>query len=188
MGSGMSNGRWYDQPVFVLDFEASALGPLSYPIEIGLAWAVAPFSSVTSWSTLIRPTADWAENYEWNEASQRIHRINESELGEGKTPAEALAEANTIVGSGVAFVDGGIHDQRWLDRLSEAAGFPPTFRLADWDALTGMLSQEGYRKTILRLELEEAPHRAAADCLRLMRALNAGFAAPVRSGGGHEQH
>ena len=40
-----------------IDFEASGLGPGTWPIEVGLAWI--ENGGVRTWSSLIRPEADW---------------------------------------------------------------------------------------------------------------------------------
>lgn len=161
-------------PLFTLDFEASGLGEFTYPIEIGITRWAAPDAAIETWSALIRPTDDWHKYRPWHAASEAVHGIRREQLDEGLTPAEALCRANEMVGTHFAFCDGGEHDLRWLMHLAHAAGFPPTFRLADWDALGGALTREQYGE-IWDLAVEPVTHRAGADAERLMRALARGL-------------
>lgn len=93
------------------------------------------------------------------------------------SPAQALEKANGMIGSHVAFCDGGEHDLRWLLHLAQAAGFPPSFRLADWDALGGALTSTQYEAMISWCEGQPVLHRAGDDAERLLRAFAAGLLA-----------
>ena len=170
----MMNQRASFFPVYALDFEASAL-ERSYPIEIGVAWWHGPGTTIDSWSALIRPTGDWIEKLEWSEVSADVDGIDRAELDKGLNPGEALQTANSLIGERWAFCDGGAYDRRWLRQLAEAAGMAPTFRLGDWDTLGGFLSPEDYRRMFLWLDEQPTPHRAAADAVRLLKALAVGM-------------
>lgn len=162
-------------PLFTIDFEASGLGEFTYPIEIGIACWPAPNLDIETWSTLIKPPEEWFLHRIWNAASEEVHGIHRHELAHGATPAGALAHANKLIGSHVAFCDGGEHDLRWLLHLAHAAGIPPSFHLADWDALGGALTPSQYAAMINWCERQATHHRAGEDAERLMRALAAGL-------------
>ena len=108
----------------VIDFEASSLGPHSYPIELG--WTNGPNVR----SVLIKPIASWTD---WdNYAEEKIHHITRDMLeAEGVSPAEALQMINDDFGVGYLWCDGGRYDAWWLQRLEEAAGFKASFSLGD---------------------------------------------------------
>jgi len=162
-------------PLITLDFEASGLGEFTYPIEIGIARWAEPAAPIETWSALIQPAAAWAEHRIWNSASEAIHGIRFEDLAAGMSVEHALRHANQIIGSHIAFCDGGEHDLRWLLHLAQAAGEQPTFRLADWDALGGALSSKQYAHMIKWLDTEPVIHRAGADAERLMTALAIGL-------------
>ena len=44
-----------------LDFEASGLGPQSWPIELDVSW-ITPDLKVETYANLIKPSDDWAED------------------------------------------------------------------------------------------------------------------------------
>lgn len=161
-------------PLITLDFEASGLGEFTYPIEIGIARWASPDAWIETWSTLIKPPAKWIEHRIWNRASEAVHGIRLEDLEAGMSATQALQQANQMVGSHVAFCDGGEHDLRWLLHLAQEAGLPPTFKLADWDALGGGLSPEQYAQMIRWLDTEPVIHRAAADAERLLKAFAIG--------------
>jgi DNA polymerase III epsilon subunit-like protein len=60
-----------------LDFEASSLSQESWPIEVGLSWLTD--GEVQTWSTLIRPAANW-ELSDWAPQSAAVHGIALEEL------------------------------------------------------------------------------------------------------------
>ena len=108
----------------VIDFEASSLGPHSYPIELG--WT----NGAEVHSLLIKPIPSWTD---WDDyAETKIHHISRQELQDtGVSPAEALTAINDNFGAGILWCDGGRYDAWWLQRLEEAAGFKASFRLGD---------------------------------------------------------
>ena len=60
----------YLDHVLCLDFEASALGPGSFPLEVALAEA----KTGEVYATLIRPTEDWLRTGIWGSNSAAIHK------------------------------------------------------------------------------------------------------------------
>lgn len=162
-------------PLFTLDFEASGLGPHTYPIESGLAWWLHPNEPIESWSTLICPPIQWRDEFDWHAVSQDVRGIAPEELEAGMSPIEALETANRLVKSPMAFVDGGIHDARWMQVLARAAGIRPAFRMPDWDGLGGLLAPHEYQRMILWLDRQKVCHRAEADARLLLDAIKVGL-------------
>lgn len=176
-------------PVFIIDFEASSLAPGSYPIEVGVARWQSPESPIEGWSTLIRPAPLWSETGSWTVEAQSVHGIPREELEAGLGAPETLSTLNWIVGPHAAFCDGGASDFGWARRLVLAAGFMNTFRLGDFDMLTGRCDADGSARIVRWLAGNPAPHRAGPDAERLMRALAHGFGLepqtePLRIGAG----
>lgn len=109
-----------------LDFEASSLAKLSYPIEVG--WV---FENGTSAQYLIRPAPAWTD---WDEQAAAIHGMARDELAEG-TPHDEVARvmveqltAHDLLASAPSW------DGKWLSALLRAAGYPRhMLRLRDSD-------------------------------------------------------
>lgn len=76
-----SNLSAFRFPLVVMDFEASALTLDSYPIEVGVAIATTPSSSIETWSSLIAPAPDWDLASHWDPDAERIHGISRWDLG-----------------------------------------------------------------------------------------------------------
>jgi hypothetical protein len=165
-------------PLIVLDFEASALGMRSFPIEVGLAIWPSLRSKINVWSTLIKPTEGWLAKGVWKAEAEAIHGLSSADLADGMHPAEVMAKLNELVSGTPCWCDGGSQEDYWLGTLGYAAGALPTFKLRDWDALGGALSKDGYRRMVEWMEHHPAPHRAGADAERLMRAIAVGLALP----------
>lgn len=158
-------------PLAVIDFEASALDPSSHPIEVGIAIAPDRRAAITSWSTLIRPAAQWLETCGWDPDAQRIHGIRQRDLRDAPTSREVAQLLNDRLGPlGQAFCDGGHYDALWLRVLFEAAGIDPAFTLRDIGHLFTLDPQAGrrYREIIAR---DKPPHRAGPDARRIAAAL-----------------
>src|SRR5262245_50126549 len=100
--------------VLCLDFEASGLGPGSYPIEVAIEDCRS--SACTSW--LIRPTELWRAPGVWSEDASALHKIALSDLVSHGQPAEEVAHelADRCMGKTI-LCDGGDHDRRWLVTL-----------------------------------------------------------------------
>lgn len=160
-------------PLIVIDFEASGLGPETFPIEVGIACWRDRAADIQTWSTLIKPTEEWSANRPWLEEAEGIHSISRAELSSGLDVKTVMHELNAQIGDHFAFCDGAQDDVRWLWHLSQAARIAPSFRLADWDALTGTLPRAGYATLIRHLEGQRIEHRAGSDARRLLVALKA---------------
>jgi len=57
---------------FIIDVEASGFGPMSYPIEIGIA-----MESGKRYSILILPADEWTY---WDEEAEKVHLITRDTL------------------------------------------------------------------------------------------------------------
>jgi hypothetical protein len=162
-------------PIFVLDFEASALGMRSFPIEVGVASWPAFERPIEVWSTLIRPTVGWLEGGVWTAEAEGIHSISKADLAEGMLPADVMDRLNRSIEGTICWCDGGSQDDYWLGTLAHAAGVRPSFKLSDWDSLGGALGSEGYQRMVEFLERHTVKHRAGDDALLLLEAVAAGL-------------
>lgn len=101
-----------------IDFEASGLGPRSYPIEIGLADPVT--GAVYAW--LIRPHPRWLAEGEWNAESAAIHGITPDQLAtEGQDATSVYAAMLPLIAARELVSDNPSYDGRWLKALVAAA-------------------------------------------------------------------
>jgi hypothetical protein len=157
--------------IYCLDFEASALGPGSYPIEAAIVDCHS--DECTSW--LIRPTEEWLADGVWSEQSFEVHKISLSELIAHGLPAETVArELGKRCRGKIVLCDGGDHDRRWLMTLFSCIGVRPTFGLSDFSSFARDLAARSGRRpeiAITRSELEALSrfpvlHRAGPDARR----------------------
>lgn len=162
-----------DGNIAILDVEASALEPGSFPIEVGVALVRGPTEPIRVGAKLIRPTAEWLETGVWSKASEAVHGIpldlakREGETVEGVADwLNGLLGCNTIVAT-----DAPPYDQNWLDTLFAAAGREQEFRIFDFQVLTRDFSADHHRHLAYLLGQDSAPHRAATDALRLASKL-----------------
>ncbi|CAN7238639.1 hypothetical protein LJR219_000941 [Phenylobacterium sp. LjRoot219] len=156
-----------------LDFEASSLGPDSYPIEVG--WA-GEDGSLESW--LIRPAPDWTD---WDPTAEALHGLSRERLLAAGQPLEAVARrALEALSDHEVYVSAPSWDGKWMSVLLRAAGLPRhALRLKDVDeaaraavaeALPGrpddelaMLATVFLAAARRRLADEPPKHRALAD-------------------------
>lgn len=100
-----------------LDFEASSLGKLSYPIEV--AWV---FETGASESYLIKPAQQWTD---WDEEAEGIHHISRETLLKDGVPHEVVARRMVDQLSGhILFASAPSWDGKWLSALLRAAKLP----------------------------------------------------------------
>lgn len=159
-------------PLTTLDFEASGLGPKTYPIEVGIAIWEAPDKPIQTWASLINPIQDWIENGDWQENAERIHNIARSSLVDGITPTQALENLNSILGNDAhAYCNGDRHDRHWMEQLSKAAGDLPVIVLEDLDDILYSLTVEQYDTFQDYCSKNPAPHRAGPDAILQIKAL-----------------
>lgn len=150
--------------VTFLDIEASGLKqPDSYPIEIGWADTLG-----NSDAFLIRPLHHWTY---WDKAAEWLHGITREQLlEEGISVDEAAWRLDEALGVETIYCDALAFDGFWVDRLFEAAGFTPSFQLADVYQLYGALGSERSARLLSTLESTPPPHRAREDAKRYAEA------------------
>ncbi len=162
--------------VLCLDFEASAVGPRSYPIEV----AVIACETGSGKDWLIRPPPCWLEHGSWSAESAGVHGIALRSLIEDGIAAEQVArELAELCREKTVLCDGGEHDLRWLVTLFSAIEEFPPFELTDFHAFAWNLAlQSGCRPdvAIVRSENEAharfpVTHRAQEDARHLAEML-----------------
>lgn len=163
------------RPIFI-DFEASGLGPGSWPIEIGFAWIAD--GQVHSGSCLIRPDPGWSPDA-WSPASAAVHGIPRSALDDAE-PALAVARwAVATIADRVPVSDAPELDQHWLNCLIDT---DPTLGrpvIRDFDAFVARRFKAPALFLVYEtLDHEVAPHRVEADARRLAKAWLAGVNDP----------
>lgn len=155
----------------IIDFEASGLGPQSFPIEV--AWSD---SQGAVQSRLIQPTFEWfCDPLAWDYNAQDLHGIPMSTLMRDGEPPMAVCEAMGLHLSPFAGVlsiayysDAEGFDQFWLDQLTEAAGLEGQRAIVlPIDKLIGTSSFE-LRLVTIRQRLNLRRHRARDDVMALL--------------------
>lgn len=160
------------EDILCLDFEASALGPGSYPIEV----AVADCQSTLCTSWLIRPTDEWRAEGIWSEQASDVHQITLSDLTtHGQAPELVAQELGYLCKGKTILCDGGDHDWRRLVTLFSSINEPPPFKLSNYSSFAWELASRLGRRpeiAVRRSELEALSrfpilHRAEPDARRL---------------------
>lgn len=140
-----------------LDFEASSLAKLSYPIEV--AWV---FEDGTSEAHLIRPAPQWTD---WDVEAEAVHHISRDMLESTGTSHEVVARRMVDQLSGHdLFASAPSWDGKWLSALLRAAKLPRhALRLRDSEEARA----EGARRVLASVVPIERLHIAIADVLTL---------------------
>lgn len=149
--------------MYILDIEASGLGPDSYPIEI--AWC--SLDGEQSWSALINP--ETAENWDdWDDyAESAIHGISRDQLRREGSDAVAVArELEKRLGGEEVFSDAVDFDDFWLRRIFGLLGSHNPIQLQPLETIHRSRYAAEIREA---LSAFEGPHRALADCRGLAR-------------------
>ena len=103
--------------IVFLDFEASSLSKLSYPIEV--AWV---FEDGASEAHLIRPAPQWAD---WDQEAEAVHHIAQQTLQDEGSPHDVVARRMVDQLSGHnLFASAPSWDGKWLSALLRAAKLP----------------------------------------------------------------
>ncbi|MBY4679036.1 3'-5' exonuclease [Marinobacterium arenosum] len=149
-----------------IDFEASGLGPLSYPIEV--AWKNAASGEQDSF--LINPASVSGWDY-WDEHAEELHGIDRQELAEqGICVSVAAQRLNTMLDGYEVICDALEFDYFWLSRLFDAARMKPSFKLQGLDAVMTPEQLIQFR-FLSRGQLRR--HRALRDVEDLIRTIHA---------------
>ena len=157
-------------PYVFLDFEASSLSKISYPIEVG-----GVHEDGSGEAHLIRPAPDWTE---WDETAEVVHHISREMLqNEGEPHDEVCARLLTLFESNTVLASAPSWDGHWLSMLLRASGLPRHLhRLQDTEiafleaarAKTSTEAQAAQLVVAARAKVDAQPagHRAEADARR----------------------
>lgn len=138
-----------------LDFEASSLAKLSYPIEV--AWV---FEDGASETHLIKPAPQWID---WDAEAEAIHHIPRTTLQTDGTAHDVVARRMIDQLSGhTLFASAPSWDGKWLSALLRAAKLPRhALRLRDSDEAR----VEAARNILVPVIPAERLHIEVADLL-----------------------
>jgi len=153
-----------DASVAFIDFEASGLGPGSWPIEVG--WG--RFGGDAA-SLLIAPAADWPMEA-WDPNAERLHGLTVATLrARGASAETACAQLNEALAGLDVFSDAPDYDGRWLETLYRAAGVRPSFQICDIrDLILPIAPLDLIPEIMSQAEaLQPHTHRAAQDVRNL---------------------
>ena len=161
-----------------LDVEASSLGPLGFPIEIGWAIVDDRKSTVSVESHLIRPAQVWLDSWEWDVASEKVHGLSLAQLERDGKPIDVVcARLIEQFNSGIVYSDCPSFDGRWLRVLFsawEGANLPRDqlpIQIGDAYVLLGppSISQEAFIYAEGKFSGLPIVHRAGEDSNRLAK-------------------
>lgn len=167
-----------------MDFEASGLGPGSFPIEVGVCRWTEPDDPFLTWSSLISPHPNWLAQGTWAGEAQDLHGIDIDSLQSGLNCTGAVENLNAIVGGHIAFFDGGSHDLNWLGMLRRGSDVQLNLRYGDFNMLISSMSHAQRSRYSDFKSSTPAPHRAGPDARRLMSAIACGLGVEVKTSGG----
>ncbi|MDX2028994.1 MAG: hypothetical protein SFW62_10245 [Alphaproteobacteria bacterium] len=161
-----------EQKIFCIDFEASALGPRGYPIEVG----VADVQTGETQAWLIKPTTEWLHERIWSEASETIHGISQNQLlNDGQDPKIIIPEVVNICSDGIVLSDNVKSDSSWFQTLCDAIELPRMpFQIQSFQDAACEIAGRHHSDPTHKIEkaIEQAvekfpnPHRAGPDARR----------------------
>lgn len=159
-----------------VDFEASSLSSVSWPIEVGISWL--ENGKVVAHSRLIKPRPEWPKE-DWNQESADVHGIPKSEL-EAAEPADEVSQwFLETLGNRVPVSDAPEFDQRWMDRLLGVPGpIIDDFDRLLWAAFSkqdGKVAPGRLHHAYKNLQSRKTVHRAGDDAANLCYAWRAGL-------------
>lgn len=126
-----------------LDFEASSLAKLSYPIEV--AWV---FEDGRAEAHLIRPAPSWTD---WDDGAEAIHHIARSKLLSEGEPHDVVGRrmVDQLVGHDL-LASAPSWDGKWLSALLRGAGLERrALRLRDTDEAIDEVAREVLAPVVL---------------------------------------
>ena len=145
---------------YIIDIEASGLGPGSYPIEIGLA-----LERGQRYCSLIRPAPEWVK---WDHRAEMVHRISRDLLlHDGRPVAEVAHQLNRLLEGKVVFSDAWGVDNPWIIELFASAGVEQRFSVSALEMILNEKQIELWSETRDRVarDLGLRRHRASNDAL-----------------------
>ncbi|PSV00597.1 exonuclease domain-containing protein [Photobacterium kishitanii] len=159
----MAYSKDYDtNEIVMLDVEASSLNPkISFPIEI--AWVSLAGEEDCF---LINPesVANWDD---WDELSQKVHKIKRSELCKnGISATEAVNRLSSQLNGCIVLSDCADNDTSWVDKLFKSVGASRNFSIIDiYDfAINNGMNSRKAGSFFFEKKSENIEHRALPDC------------------------
>lgn len=151
------------QRLAFIDFEASGLGPDSWPIEVG--WA---FDDGLTDSLLIAPAPSWSMDA-WDAKAERLHGITPRMLADsGVDASEACDRLEAALRGRTIYSDAPDWDGFWMMRLFKAAARRNDFRLDDFARAMPVLPTVEKARLLQQADrMTPRRHRAAEDALHL---------------------
>ncbi len=163
-------------PPPILDIEASGFGLGSYPIEVGVI-----LPDGRSWCSLVKPEPAWQH---WDPNAASVHKIAREQLYQhGRTPTDIAATLNEWLRGMVVYSDAWAHDYTWLNKLYDAAGSVPSFRLENLRALLTDAQAARWHdiKQAVARQASLPRHRASGDARLLQLTVLAVKAPPQQA-------
>jgi DNA polymerase-3 subunit epsilon len=159
----------------VLDFEASGLGPQSWPIELGVSWITSDLK-VETYANLIKPAFNWGDDG-WNEASADVHGIPRGDLDAAPTADVVARDFLTVLGDRIALSDAPGFERFWLETLLEAAMLENTVEIRDFNVTASQtFSPAVCARMKNHMRSRDGRHRAGADSAYIPQAWALGVA------------
>lgn len=159
--------------MFFLDFEASGLGPDSYPIEV--AWGDMATGEVEAHLIDPSPVPEW--DHPMEQTAVMVHGLTWDLLAEhGDHPGRVASRMNEALAGATVYADSQ-YDRQWLGELFRRSGVTPACGLiaADqlWDELLagvpGERIEQADAEAWKRLNKQGVfPHRAANDVRHML--------------------
>ena len=165
----MGLNHWDKSAMWVIDFEASGLSRLSYPIEVGLT------NGCTDYQALIKPMRHW--NY-WSDEAESVHKISRTQIQrKGIEPAQVAQELNHRLSGKVAYCDSVQWDGFWCNILYADNAIHCKFEIRDISELITDSDEKLSTFLAERAKLEQSGqvtlHRALDDAKIIRTALQA---------------
>jgi hypothetical protein len=172
---------------YFIDFEASSLGPNSYPIEVAFGHEGAKVENY-----LIDPSSisHWSD---WDHFAESVHKISKEQLRRDGLQPKVIAEImNERLEGTVLYSDVQEYDWMWCQKLYDSVGVTPSFKISDArilfkhtlhanrePSLTEIMTESTLSDEQLITTLDDysskawrnldcAPHRAASDVKHLI--------------------
>lgn len=145
-------------PPNIMDFEASGLGPDSYPIEVGYC-----LEDGERYCTLIRPVKGWSH---WDDTAEQLHGIPRKTIMDvGLDVKDVAKELNQRLAGKTLYSDAWVVDKTWFNQIFAIAGCDPSFELRAIEHIQTecqYLNWDDVRSNVIR-QSKERRHRASVD-------------------------
>lgn len=164
-----------------VDFEAASLAVVlddltftqgSFPIEVGVSILDVESGEIKTWSSLIKPHADW-DMSTWGTVSAGIHKISLEDLDTAPDVRTAAQSAMILmktcdhVMAGHSMMDG-----RWADMMFRAAGLRPNITLKSFEDMVTVKAITFAHYMNIPERTGDAAHRAGADAEEMAKAFH----------------